>query len=570
MRGPIDRASSSRVIVAAAAIAIAIAAVAAAGLRPAEAWGAKTDPQLRRRLQAAHRLTVVGRYDEAKELYRKLYEDHPESEAVIREYGETLVATKDYGEAEALYLDVRRRTGRPLAYASQLESIHMFQKRYGDAASDCLDVLAANRGMIDWVRGELSRIGGVAGDVDLVVDAISNRADAHPQFSAYRMLAVEMLVRAARVDEAAAMLQDLRGDDELSADDFNQLGIQLDALGERDLTVSAFRIALERKGSVSGVSSAAFKLAEILAEGGRAEESRRVLQSLSERYPNSGIAFRAELQAASLESEVLDRPDRALALYEKLLTRRISAQTTADVKKAIGKCLLRLGRLSEAREIYSDLAAVEEPVDPEARFMAAEVSFYMGDIDSALALYSSLASGHPDWELANDAIDRTFLLSENAGEGRGGWVSFAGGDSAGAEAPDAEGANVDPLGLFAAAELLASIGRPDSALTYLTAIVDDHSDSPLVDDAMFRAGDLYLAVGDVDHAIAELEGVAEKYPDGRLAPIAREKLGDIWWTKKGDGRRALEEYTKGLDEYPNSLVAPRVRDKVARLRQEVG
>jgi tetratricopeptide (TPR) repeat protein len=562
MRGLTDMGPPLRLLA-----AVAIVAVAALGLWPGDAPGAKTDPQLRRRLQAAHRLTVVGRYDEAKELYRKLYEDHPESEAVIREYGETLVATRDYGEAEALYLAARERTGRPLAYAAQLENIHMFQKRYRDAASDCLDVLAANRGMIDWVRGELSRIGGLAGDVDLVVDAISSRADEHPDFGLYRILAVEMLVRGARVDEAAEMLQSLRENEQLSADDFNLLGVQLDALGERDLAIESFRLALGRQGSVSGVSGAAFKLAEMLAEDGRAEDSRRVLQSLSDRYPNSALAFRAELRAASLESEVLGRPDKALDLYKKLLAQKSLPVQPAAVKKAMGRCLLRLGRLSQAREVYSGLAAVEEPADPEARFMAAEVSFYMGDIDSALALYSSLASEHPDWELANDAIDRTFLLQENAGGGRGDWISFAGGDSTAEEAP---GASVDPLGLYAAAELLASIDKPDSALKYLTAIVDDHPDSPLVDDAMFRAGDLYLALGDADRAIAELSGVAEKYPDGRLAPLARERLGDIWWTKKGDARRALDEYTKGLDEYPDSLVAPRVRDKVARLRQEVG
>ncbi len=567
MRGFINRAFPARLLLA----AIAISAVAAAGLRPAPSWGAKIDPDLRGGLQAAHRLKVVGRYDEAKELYRELYREHPESEAVIREYGETLVAVKDYGEAEALYLEVRARVGRPLAYAEQLERIHVLQGRYRDAANDCLDILAANRGMMDWVRGELSSIcGAEGGGVDVVLDAIAERAEEHPEVGGYRTLAVEMLVRAARLDAAGEMLRGLRGSEELSADDFHLLGVQLEALGQKGLAIESFRLALEREGSIAAVSGSAFKLAELLAEGGRPEDSRRILQGLAERYPNSALAFRAELRAASLEAEVLGRPDRALALYEKLLSQRKFPVQTADVKKAMGRCLLRLGRFSEAREIYSGVASAESPPDPEARFMAAEVSFYMGDVDSALALYSTLASEHPDWELANDAIDRVFLLQENAGRGGGRWVSFAGGESADAGAPDAGVAGADPLGLFAAAELLASIDKPDSALTYLIAIVDDHPGSPLVDDAMFRAGDLYLAIGDADRAIAELSEVAERYPEGRLAPLARERLGDIWWKNKGDGRRALEEYTKGLDEYPNSLVAPRVRDKVARLRQEVG
>jgi tetratricopeptide (TPR) repeat protein len=87
---------------------------------------------------------------------------------------------------------------------------------------------------------------------------------------------------------------------------------------------------------------------------------------------------------------------------------------------------------------------------------------------------------------------------------------------------------------------------------------------------MFRASELYLELDNVDRALNMCRFVVEHDQEGRLAPLAQEKLGDIWWEERGDGHRALEEYTKGLDLYPNSLVAPRVRDKVSRLRKEVG
>jgi tetratricopeptide (TPR) repeat protein len=546
-------------------LAIAVLAALTALIQASSAAVKPDTSELRRGLQAAHRLQVVGRYEDAKELYRRLYEKYPNSEAVVREYGETLLMTKDYGEAEELYLEIRRRGDRPLAYAVQLERIHVLQKRYSIAVEDCLDVLSAEPRRIDWVRGELVRIAGEAeGGVSMVLDVIETRAEGNPGFGAYRMLTVEILAVGGRRDEASALLEEIGGSEGLTSGDFYQLGVQFEALEDNDLAIQAYRLALERQGNVTSISGSAFKLAGLLAGRGRAAESRQVLQNLADRYPNSTVAFRAQLMAATLESEVLGRPDKALALYEGLLEQRKLPIKADEVKAAMGRCLMRMGRLSEAREMYFGLAASGESPNPKAEFMAAEVSFYMGETDSALSLFNSLASEHPDWEFANDALDRAFLLMENSGRSPGGWVSF----DPGVDAPDVSG--LDPLALYAAAEFLTSIDRPDSALGYLTAIVSAHSESPLVDDAMLSASDLHLTLGNVGEAIAGLASLAKDYPDSRLAPLALEKLGDIWWQERGDGRRALEEYAKGLDRYPNSLIAPRVRDKVARLRREVG
>jgi tetratricopeptide (TPR) repeat protein len=250
---------------------------------------------------------------------------------------------------------------------------------------------------------------------------------------------------------------------------------------------------------------------------------------------------------AALEAEVLGRPDRAIALYEELLEQKKLPVKPGLVKSAIAKCLIRTGRLSDARAAYAELAGIPSDIIPEAHYMAAEVSFFMGETDSALSLYSTLAADHPDWELANDAIDRMFLLQEQAGQ-----------------------TDNRPLALYATGELLATIDKPDSALGYINLLVESFPESPLVDDALLRSVDLYLNLGEVDLALSACSTVAESFAEERLAPLAREKLGDIWWEQRGDGAKALEEYLKGLDEFPDSLVAARVRDKVARLRREVG
>jgi tetratricopeptide (TPR) repeat protein len=528
-----------------AAAVLLCSAVLAAG---AVTTRAQSDPELKRKLKAAHRLQVVGRHGDAVELYRRLYEEYPEQEAVIREYGEALLMNKEYGAAEALYLEVRERRNAPLAYAVQLERIHKKQGRYREAALDCMDVIADSRGRIEWVRGELVKIAGDAdGGLAMVLEVIQGRIDGAPRLAEYRMLAVEMLARASRPAEAAAMLEEIRGTDLLTADNLHQLGIQLEALGEMNLAALSLQLAIEREGSVASVSAAAFKLAGMYASAGAPEKSREVLENVAMRYPGSAIAFRAQLAVATLEAEALGRPERALALYEDLLKQKTLPVDRTAVRTSIAKCLIRTGRLSEARDTYAALAGDPSKPNPEAHFMAAEVSFFMGDTDSAMALYSKLASEHPEWEVANDAIDRVFLLQEHAGQ-----------------------SDNRPLGLFAMGELLATVDRPDSALGYLGLLVEGFSESPLVDDALVRSAELYLVTGNVEDALSACEAVAVSHSDSRHAALAREMIGDIWWEERGDAARALEEYLKGLDEFPDSLIAPRVRDKVARLRREVG
>jgi tetratricopeptide (TPR) repeat protein len=512
------------------------------------AWAdTQQNPQVRHEIEAARRLKVVGRFDEAKEKFRSLYERYPDDEAVIRGYSETLLISKDWGDAEKLYLEVRGRSGKQFAYARELEQVHMLQSRYREAAGDCMDILTEDPSKLEWVRGELVRISGAADEgVDLVLDALSERSGAGPAQPLSKILAVEMLARAARPTEEMASLEALSEADEIDANHFYILAVQLESLGDVKGAMAALRLALTREGSVNAVASAAFKLSGFLTAAGRAEESRQILERLADRYPNSAVAFKAQLELASLEAKALGRPERALALYEELLSQKNLPVGREEVEEAIASCLLRMGRLAESRDKFATLAGQDSKFKPEASFMVGEVSFFMGEADSALSIYAALADAHPEWDVANDALERMFLIQEG---------TLSGGEA---------------LGLYATAELLSTIGRPDSAMTYLESIIETHADSPLVDDAMFTASELYLDLGDADRAMDLCRSVVERYPDGRLAPLAQERLGDIWWEEKGDGNRALEEYTKGLDLYPNSLIAPRVRDKVSRLRREVG
>ncbi|MCF7805691.1 MAG: tetratricopeptide repeat protein [Candidatus Marinimicrobia bacterium] len=60
------------------------------------------DANIRNQLRQASALEQQGRLEEASKVYRQLYEQHPEQEAVYRNYVDILVRMSDYGAAEAV------------------------------------------------------------------------------------------------------------------------------------------------------------------------------------------------------------------------------------------------------------------------------------------------------------------------------------------------------------------------------------------------------------------------------------------------------------------------------------
>jgi tetratricopeptide (TPR) repeat protein len=232
---------------------------------------------------------------------------------------------------------------------------------------------------------------------------------------------------------------------------------------------------------------------------------------------------------------------------EELTSLDLPANLQAQVEYEQGLASLRSGDLDGAKQHLGaarELASNQE-IRGRARYALAEASFYAGDFPAAHELYDTYAGEYSRDALANDALERVYLLEAGSPLGGGvqdqpGLLSLAAGlyaenrerwDNAAADAVDAvaEAGGEEAEAVRAHALLLLSRaeekrGFPEEALAAALLVADSLTENRLAPAARRRAGDLLLAGGDVDAALAQYEELLATYPRSWLAPEVRRQV----------------------------------------------
>jgi TolA-binding protein len=93
-------------------------------------------------------------------------------------------------------------------------------------------------------------------------------------------------------------------------------------------------------------------------------------------------------------------------------------------------------------------------------------------------------------------------------------------------------------------------GYPGAAVEYLTRVVVEHPDSPLVPEALFMRGSVYqLYQSQHVEAVTDFRELLERYPEHGHAREARQALATIFEKKVGNCRQAIVEYQRLIDDF---------------------
>ena len=412
-----------------------------------------------------------------------------------------------------------------------------------------------------------------------VVSAAERRADAAPKDVNRALLAAEIECRAGKTALALACLH----------------GAEAPGTPHGQLA----RVLAERlQADAQGVALAAplwLELARGPYDAGlRADALRRLLQPTTViTADREGKAVVTPISAKDLESAWRslpvgeERAELGLDLLQTLRARgetqvaeRVAAelsrtgssgQLAGPVDVEAGLLALGQGRLDEAGKRLERARAqtVDDDARVRAEFAQAEVLFYSGQFDSALASYDRFANAHPLSPLANEALARAFLLEPDPDQASGqapGLVSLAkglyaetrrqwdesilwarkaeqesrGSDRQASQMPRSEGAAPESLGL----------ANPVRAQALLL---------------LSRAQEAHGAPAEA--RLAAL-AVADSLPGDRLAPVARKRVGDLDLAR-GNKESALAQYEEMLARYPRSWLAAEVRRQVTDLRAQL-
>ncbi len=270
-------------------------------------------------------------------------------------------------------------------------------------------------------------------------------------------------------------------------------------------------------------------------------------QTFIQTYPNDPRVPEAIWRMGQLNMFIYNDLGAAEAFLADVLNQYPGSDNAPFARFDLGMLALLRDDLVQARltlgQLEDDLRTGE--LAERARFEIARIDFYEGNFESAKNLVSALDENTAT-DIANDAIELKVLLQENKG-------------------PDSLNT---PLWLYARAERLDRQRRHEDALALLDSLVTTYPQHKLLDEASFQRGLLLRTLGRYPDALHALTALMTALPESYLADRSLFTIGEIQETDLQDPSAALETYTRLLTVYPGSLLAPEVRTRIRRLRND--
>ena len=249
---------------------------------------------------------------------------------------------------------------------------------------------------------------------------------------------------------------------------------------------------------------------------------------------------------AHIRAFYLQQPDEAIHLLEEVLdVEGLYERVAALCKLELGDILVFQDEIWDASLLFSqvELDYKDDVLGAEAKFRNARISYYTGDFDWAQTQLDALKASTSKL-ISNDAIDLSLLITDNY----------------------ALDTIVEPMWLFAQADLLAAQYRYEEARAKLDSVVTIWPGHALTDEVLMELAEMALAQGELDSAKHWLQEIIDLHFDDILADDAIFQLALILDDAEGDSEGAAALYEQLLFDYPGSLYAVEARRRYRAIR----
>ena len=292
------------------------------------------------------------------------------------------------------------------------------------------------------------------------------------------------------------------------------------------------------------------RLQPLLAE---APPDREAIANLAGEFEQSLEELGLSAETAKIAQDLahvrafyLQAPREAIALLEDILAiSGLYERTAAVCKLELGDILVFQDDIWDASLLFSqvELDYKDDLLGHEAKFRNARISYYTGDFDWAQSQLDALKASTSKL-ISNDAIDLSLLITDNY----------------------ALDTLVEPMWLFAQADLLSTQYRYDEAQSKLDSIVALWPGHALTDEILMEHAHMALQRGDIDTAAVFLQEIIDLHFDDILADDALFQLAVLREDIEGDVLTAAALYEQLLFDYPGSLHAVEARRRFRALR----
>lgn len=249
---------------------------------------------------------------------------------------------------------------------------------------------------------------------------------------------------------------------------------------------------------------------------------------------------------AYLEGSYLKKTDEAIRLLEEAIAMpRAKPQLQAECKIALADVLVMMEEIWDASLLYSQVEKdfKYDQLGEQAKFKNAKISYYTGDFKWAKAQLDVL-KGSTSKLIANDAMQLSLLITDNTGIDT----------------------TVNPLVMFAKAELLLLQHQDSSALLILDSINLIYPGHALADDILFQKYRVAIKQRKFTEAANFLQQVVDNYSSDILADDALFLLAQLYHFNINEIEKAKSLYEKLLVDYPGSIYTVESRKRFRFLR----
>ena len=244
----------------------------------------------------------------------------------------------------------------------------------------------------------------------------------------------------------------------------------------------------------------------------------------------------------------LDRGDEAMAIMEDVLSiAGLNSRVAAACKLELGDVYVFEDLVWDASLIFSQIILdfKDDPLGHEAKYRNARISYYTGDFAWAQTQLNALKASTSKL-ISNDAINLSLLITDNFNL-----------DTI-----------VEPMEMYARADLLIMQRRYGEAVSTLDTLVEAWPGHALEDEILMLKGDLALKNGDVEEALTYYQEVADLHFDDITGDDALYKLAVIYDQIVNDLVVAEELYEKLIFEFSGSLHVIEARKRYRELKGE--
>ncbi len=488
----------------------------------------------------------------------------PKNANLYRLIASQMIELRLYDKAISTYVKARTATGNERLFAEDLAGLYGALQQYEASTREYVKILNTNPQQLSFIQSRLASF-TIRGEATAVAQlVVQEEVQRSPENSALRTLLAWLMME--RKDFEGAY-QEYRLLDRAN----NMNGTEIFNFAQRVFQEQAYFVAakaykevVEKYKGQPRVLQARFGFARSIEELSAAAdtllkptESQTVpasetrpsyggaialYEKLVTEYSKSDIASQSLVRIGIIKRERFADLDGALRAFEEARKLGANIVSAAEATFNMAEILLMQNQLPRAKEeVKAILLRAPDQFRDRAHFAFAELNYFQGELDSALARLDLLTK-NVGTDLANDALQLQYFILENK-----------------TAAPAA-------LAEFSRAELLTRQKKFSEALGRFQELVKKYPTALLVDDAVMKIGELQAHIGRTPEALASYRSVANDMPTSIFRDRAQMKIGELYEQKLRDKPKAIEAYEQLLAKHPNSLHAEEARKRIRLLR----